>query len=185
MATTEKLPPAKVQDKSSSPSSEQEFPSADESVQEGTLKKITKVSAVITVIVSGLALFSDGYNAQIIGYMEPLFTDLYKNGFKDAMATRLSNSYLIGEIFGMLFFGYIIDKIGRRTGVVFASESSHEYNLHQKQTLIIPNTFSPVPCAGNYFGYCCAWACEYSRVDDSERAFWLNVCYRHRMDYFG
>jgi MFS family permease len=28
---------------------------------------------------------------------------------------------LIGEIFGMLFFGYIIDKIGRRTGIVFAT----------------------------------------------------------------
>ena len=29
--------------------------------------KITRVSAVITVLVSGLALFSDGYNAQIVG----------------------------------------------------------------------------------------------------------------------
>jgi hypothetical protein len=29
--------------------------------------RITKVSSIITVLVSGLALFSDGYNAQIIG----------------------------------------------------------------------------------------------------------------------
>jgi hypothetical protein len=29
--------------------------------------KITKVSSVFTVLVAGLALFSDGYNAQIIG----------------------------------------------------------------------------------------------------------------------
>jgi MFS family permease len=35
--------------------------------------------------------------------------------------TRLSNSYLIGEIFGMLFFGVIIDRMGRRTGIVFAT----------------------------------------------------------------
>lgn len=35
--------------------------------------------------------------------------------------TRLSNSYLIGEIFGMLFFGFLIDRIGRRTGIVFAT----------------------------------------------------------------
>ena len=35
--------------------------------------------------------------------------------------TRLSNAYLIGEIFGMLFFGFVIDKIGRRTGIVFAT----------------------------------------------------------------
>jgi MFS family permease len=35
--------------------------------------------------------------------------------------TRLSNSYLIGEIFGMRFFGVAIDRIGRRTGIVFAT----------------------------------------------------------------
>jgi hypothetical protein len=29
--------------------------------------KITKVSSILTVLVAGLALFSDGYNAQIIG----------------------------------------------------------------------------------------------------------------------
>lgn len=36
-----------------------------------------KVSSVLTVFVAGVALFSDGYNAQIIGYMQPLFADLY------------------------------------------------------------------------------------------------------------
>jgi hypothetical protein len=36
-----------------------------------------KVSSVLTVLVAGVALFSDGYNAQIIGYMQPLFADLY------------------------------------------------------------------------------------------------------------
>lgn len=35
--------------------------------------------------------------------------------------SRLSNSYLIGEIFGMLFFGVLIDRIGRRTGIVAAT----------------------------------------------------------------
>lgn len=85
------------------------------------MKKVTRISSIVTVLVSGLALFSDGYNAQIIGYMEPLFADLYKDGFSDSIGTRLSNSYLIGEIFGMLFFGFLIDKIGRRTGIVFAT----------------------------------------------------------------
>jgi MFS family permease len=75
----------------------------------------------VTVLVAGLALFSDGYNAQIIGYMEPLFKVLYKEGMSSTIKTRLSNSYLIGEIFGMLFFGYTIDKLGRRTGIVFAT----------------------------------------------------------------
>ncbi|KJK65105.1 MFS like protein [Aspergillus parasiticus SU-1] len=59
-----------------------------------------KSSGVLNVFISGLALFSDGYNAQI---------------------SRLSNSFLIGEIFGMLFFGVLIDRLGRRTGVVAAT----------------------------------------------------------------
>jgi len=104
-----------------SPSIDSGIPDGYDSIQEGTLRKVTKTSSIITVVVSGLALFSDGYNAQIIGYMEPLFADLYKDGFSDGIATRLSNSYLIGEIFGMLFFGFLIDKIGRRTGVIWAT----------------------------------------------------------------
>ena len=54
--------------------------------------------------------------------MEPLFSELYKDGMSSTIKTRLSNAYLIGEIFGMLFFGYVIDKIGRRTGIFFASK---------------------------------------------------------------
>ena len=53
--------------------------------------------------------------------MEPLFKDLYKEGMSSIIKTRLSNAYLIGEIFGMLFFGFVIDRIGRRTGIVFAT----------------------------------------------------------------
>jgi len=53
--------------------------------------------------------------------MEPIFGQLYKKGFTDEIATRLSNSYLIGEIFGQLFFGFLIDRIGRRTGIIFAT----------------------------------------------------------------
>ncbi|KAK0780647.1 hypothetical protein LTR91_011324 [Friedmanniomyces endolithicus] len=104
-----------------SPSSDEGIPSRFDAGQEVALKKITKISSTLTVLVSGLALFSDGYNAQIIGYMEPLFSKLYKEGMSSTIKTRLSNSYLIGEIFGMLFFGFLIDKIGRRTGIVFAT----------------------------------------------------------------
>lgn len=121
MATMDKFTPdAAIQDKTS-PSSEEGIPDGLASLQEAEIRKISKTSSVLTVLVSGLALFSDGYNAQIIGYMEPLFTDLYAQGMSKTIKTRLSNSYLIGEIFGMLFFGFLIDKVGRRTGIVFAT----------------------------------------------------------------
>jgi len=33
-----------------------------------TVARITRLSSVLNVLVAGIALFSDGYNAQIIGY---------------------------------------------------------------------------------------------------------------------
>jgi MFS family permease len=92
-----------------------------EGIPTSTVVKITRLSGILSTLVAGLALFSDGYNAQIIGYMEPFFSVLYKDGISKEIKTRLSNSYLIGEIFGMLFFGMIIDRLGRRTGIVFAT----------------------------------------------------------------
>jgi|SRR5579871_3302232 len=91
------------------------------SISEGVQTRITRISSIYMVLVAGLALFSDGYNAQIIGYMNPLFKKLYPDSFSSIIKTRLSNAYLIGEIFGMLFFGYTIDKFGRRTGIFFAT----------------------------------------------------------------
>jgi fucose permease len=91
------------------------------SISEGVQNRITRISSIFMVLISGLALFSDGFNAQIIGYMNPLFKELYPDVFSSTIKTRLSNAYLIGEIFGMLFFGYTIDKLGRRTGIFFAT----------------------------------------------------------------
>jgi MFS family permease len=94
---------------------------SDSGIAPGTVSKITKASSITMVLIAGLALFSDGYNAQIIGYMNPIFATLYPDVFSATIKTRLSNAYLIGEIFGMLFFGYTIDMFGRRTGIFFAT----------------------------------------------------------------
>ena len=118
--TTEKFTPDRVVMASKAGSSETANDCTPEDAA-AALQKTSRISSTLTVLVAGLALFSDGYNAQIIGYMKPLFKELYKDGMSSAMSTRLSNSYLIGEVFGMLFFGWAIDKIGRRQGVVFAT----------------------------------------------------------------
>lgn len=62
MAAVEKYEPDyTVQAKDNS---EVDAPSSIE-IEQGTLQRITKVSSRLTVIVAGLALFSDGYNAQV------------------------------------------------------------------------------------------------------------------------
>ncbi|THC89205.1 hypothetical protein EYZ11_011340 [Aspergillus tanneri] len=107
-----------------------------------------KSSSALNVVISGVALFSDGYNAQIIWPLiqlaiwnpyspycpcsqtsfaakkssaDPLGTHRYKSTMSSTIKSRLSNSFLIGEVFGMLFFGALIDRLGRRTGVVAAT----------------------------------------------------------------
>ncbi|KIV82677.1 hypothetical protein PV11_04771 [Exophiala sideris] len=81
----------------------------------------SKAANILTVIISGCALWSDGYNAQIIGYMNLIFAKLYPDAISSSIKTRLSNSFLIGEIFGMLCFGFGIDRFGRRNGIIFAT----------------------------------------------------------------
>ncbi|KAK4688669.1 hypothetical protein P7C73_g1427, partial [Tremellales sp. Uapishka_1] len=72
----------------------------------------------LSVLIAGVALFSDGYNIQIAGYMNPVLAKLYPHALTTSMKTRLSNSILIGDIFGMLLFGVCSDRIGRRWGII-------------------------------------------------------------------
>jgi MFS family permease len=50
-------------------------------------------------------------------YMALSYPDYMTNEVK----TRLSNSILIGDIFGMLIFGLCIDKFGRRMGIILTT----------------------------------------------------------------
>ena len=78
-------------------------------------------SPFIRASIGGLALFSDGYNAQVVGYMNPVLTSLYPDSYTSSMKTRMSNAFLIGEVFGMLFFGWAINRLGRRQGIIWAT----------------------------------------------------------------
>ena len=46
---------------------------------------------------------------------------IYPNSLTTSIASRLSNSFLVGMIFGMLSFGYISDRVGRRAGAVLTT----------------------------------------------------------------
>ncbi|WVW85152.1 hypothetical protein I302_107190 [Kwoniella bestiolae CBS 10118] len=72
----------------------------------------------LSVLISGVALFSDGYNIQITGYTNTVMSKLYPKVMTATMKARLSNSILIGDIFGMLLFGLCADRLGRRWGII-------------------------------------------------------------------
>ncbi|KAJ6054513.1 hypothetical protein N7444_003611 [Penicillium canescens] len=81
----------------------------------------SRVSMVFMVIFSGLAIGSDGFNASIIGNLELLMGVIYPESLTTAVAARLSNAFMVGMIIGMLSFGYISDKLGRKTGAVLTT----------------------------------------------------------------
>lgn len=45
----------------------------------------------------------------------------YPKQMTNEVKTRLSNSILIGDIFGMLIFGLCIDKFGRKVGIILTT----------------------------------------------------------------
>ncbi|KAI3395853.1 hypothetical protein diail_790 [Diaporthe ilicicola] len=89
-----------------------------QAVEEPDKTYYSKLSVWLMVLFSGLAIGSDGYNAAVIGNVELLLAVLYPEALTDAIYDRLSNSFLIGMILGMLFFGVVVDQLGRKTGAV-------------------------------------------------------------------
>ncbi|KAJ6030998.1 hypothetical protein N7540_001730 [Penicillium herquei] len=81
----------------------------------------SRLSTLMMIIFSGLAIGSDGFNASIIGNLELLMEVIYAKSWSTSVASRLSNAFMIGMIIGMLSFGYISDKLGRKTGAVLTT----------------------------------------------------------------
>ncbi|SPC67164.1 related to GIT1 - Glycerophosphoinositol transporter also able to mediate low-affinity phosphate transport [Ustilago sp. UG-2017b] len=81
-----------------------------------------RLGAVNLIFACGAALFSDGYvNASsgpvvtVLSYAYPDYADF--SGFE----SRFSSLVFAGTVFGMLLFGFLVDRIGRRHGMWFAS----------------------------------------------------------------
>lgn len=81
----------------------------------------SRLSMVMMVVFSGLAIGSDGFNASIIGNLELIMAVIYPESLTTALAARLSNAFMVGMIIGMLSFGYIADKLGRKSGAVLTT----------------------------------------------------------------
>jgi MFS family permease len=80
----------------------------------------SKHSVTLMVVFSGLAIGSDGFNASIIGNLSLIFGVLYPD-LSTTMYSSLSNAFIIGMIVGMLGFGYISDRLGRKSGAVLTT----------------------------------------------------------------
>ncbi|KAG8745140.1 hypothetical protein FRC10_008752 [Ceratobasidium sp. 414] len=77
------------------------------------------LSQVSLIFACGTALFSDGYANGVIG---SVLRRLYPNELaKHNYGTTLSSLAFAGTIVGMLLFGYLSDKVGRKFGMMSAT----------------------------------------------------------------
>lgn len=96
-------------------------PNQDVEVDNPPQRDYSRLSVVLMVVFSGLAIGSDGFNASIIGNIELIMGKIYPESLTTDVAARLSNAFMVGMIIGMLGFGYISDKLGRKTGAVLTT----------------------------------------------------------------
>lgn len=88
---------------------------------EPTPKK-TGLGAVALIFACGAALFSDGYVNASSGPALTIISYIYPDqpGFS-SFESRFSSLVFAGTVVGMLTFGFLVDRVGRRYGMWFAS----------------------------------------------------------------
>lgn len=80
------------------------------------------LSRVSMIFACGTALFSDGYANGVIGAVNTILRRLYPHEISTTnYGQTLSSLAFAGTVVGMLVFGWISDKIGRKTGMMTAT----------------------------------------------------------------
>ncbi|KAJ7093411.1 MFS Git1p-related glycerophosphoinositol and glycerophosphocholine permease [Mycena belliarum] len=81
-----------------------------------------RLKGVSLIFACGTALFSDGYANGIIGPVNTLLRRIYGTGLvSEHYSTTLNSVVFAGTVVGMLSFGWISDKIGRKFGMMAAT----------------------------------------------------------------
>jgi MFS family permease len=91
----------------------------EEHIGSGVGGKRSKTASYFNVLFSGFALLSDGYQSGIISFVNLFLGKIYgPDVFNTTMKSRLSYSMFVGAIVGQLGFGLVIDRVGRKIGLV-------------------------------------------------------------------
>lgn len=77
---------------------------------------------IITIIASGFALISDGYQNNAMSMLNKVFPLAYgTKEYSSAVSTRVSNASLVGTIIGQVVIGFACDYMGRKWSILTAT----------------------------------------------------------------
>lgn len=80
-----------------------------------------RVADIFTIVCSGFALISDGYQNNVMTMINTVFAQLYPNTYDTDMKTNVSNASLVGTIFGQVIIGVLSDRLNRKQSIVIAT----------------------------------------------------------------
>ncbi|KAI0370362.1 metabolite transporter [Pilatotrama ljubarskyi] len=81
-----------------------------------------RLSQVSLIFACGTALFSDGYANGVIGAVNTLLKRIYGTDIIDKnYSDTITSLAFAGTVLGMLVFGYLSDKLGRKFGMMLAT----------------------------------------------------------------
>jgi len=80
-----------------------------------------RISATFTLICSGFALVSDGYQNSVMTMLNVILAIEYPKDYTSAVSTQVSNAILIGDIIGMILIGITCDRLGRKVAIVITT----------------------------------------------------------------
>ncbi|KAI0661552.1 metabolite transporter [Cubamyces menziesii] len=92
------------------------------SVEQSNTYRKPRLSQVSLIFACGTALFSDGYANGVIGAVNTLLKRIYgTDKFDTHYSNTISSVAFAGTVAGMLIFGYLSDKMGRKFGMMLAT----------------------------------------------------------------
>ncbi|TGO38277.1 hypothetical protein BHYA_0078g00290 [Botrytis hyacinthi] len=100
------------------PSSKTNHPATPPSEEIFPKKSKQSLSDKFTIFAAGAALVSDGYFNNIMTMANVILKKQYPKEYTAATSTRVSNSLLVGEIFGQVTIGLTCDYFGRKFAII-------------------------------------------------------------------
>jgi len=90
-----------------------------------------RLKGVSLIFACGTALFSDGYSNGVINNVNTLLTRIYGSDRIEAnnYGTTVRSLAFAGTVVGMLLFGWLSDKIGRKFGMVWPRADLQNYMI--------------------------------------------------------